>query len=236
MKTTEKELSPIQLWKENGIVKGDFEFQCGGDQMNDTTLTFYNEKGEEVECEELANYIDGEIYNQVEFYVNSDGHYQGESGNVYITLEEDEDEEDGATFVYNKESESEWNESCTEVGYCDLTPAEAEFVKDKIHSIVGGGDGEAINYKKDCILTDEDEELLKSISDKIEDFATNHQMKEAEGEENEWFTYTTDMEESNEANSDREFEYDEDNPTIIIDGQIAILINKSYTIYKSENE
>ena len=236
MKTTEKELSPIQLWKENGIVKGDFEFQCGGDQMNDTTLTFYNEKGEEVECEELANYIDGEIYNQVEFYVNSDGHYQGESGNVYITLEEDEDEEDGATFVYDKESESEWNESCTEVGYCDLTPAEAEFVKDKIHSIVGGGDGEAINYKKDCILTDEDEELLKSISDKIEDFATNHQMKEAEGEENEWFTYTTDMEESNEANSDREFEYDEDNPTIIIDGQIAILINKSYTIYKSENE
>lgn len=236
MKTTEKELSPIQLWKENGIVKGDFEFQCGGDQMNDTTLTFYNEKGEEVECEELANYIDGEIYNQVEFYVNSDGHYQGESGNVYITLEEDEDEEDGATFVYDKESESEWNESFTEVGYCDLTPAEAEFVKDKIHSIVGGGDGEAINYKKDCILTDEDEELLKSISDKIEDFATNHQMKEAEGEENEWFTYTTDMEESNEANSDREFEYDEDNPTAIIDGQIAILINKSYTIYKSENE
>ena len=203
MKTTEKELSPIQLWKENGIVKGDFEFQCGGDQMNDTTLTFYNEKGEEVECEELANYIDGEIYNQVEFYVNSDGHYQGESGNVYITLEEDEDEEDGATFVYNKESESEWNESCTEVGYCDLTPAEAEFVKDKIHSIVGGGDGEAINYKKDCILTDEDEELLKSIGDKIEDFAINYQMKEAEGEENEWFTYTTDMEESNEANSDR---------------------------------
>ena len=236
MKTTEKELSPIQLWKENGIVKGDFEFQCGGDQMNDTTLTFYNEKGEEVECEELANYIDGEIYNQVEFYVNSDGHYQGESGNVYITLEEDEDDEDGATFVYNKESESEWNESFTEVGYCDLTPAEAEFVKDKIHSIVGGGDGEAINYKKDCILTDEDEELLKSIGDKIEDFATNYQMKESEGEENEWFTYTTDMEESNEANSDREFEYDEDNPTAIIDGQIAILINKSFTIYKSENE
>lgn len=236
MKTTEKELSPIQLWKEKGIVKGDFEFQCGGDQMNDTTLTFYNEKGEEVECEELADYIDGEIYNQVEFYVNSDGHYQGESGNVYITLEEDEDEEDGATFVYDKESESEWSESFTEVGYCDLTPAEAEFVKDKIHSIVGGGDGEAINYKKDCILTDEDEELLKSISDKIEDFAINYQMKESEGEENEWFTYTTDMEESNEANSDREFEYDEDNPTAIIDGQIAILINKSFTIYKSENE
>lgn len=234
MKTTEKELSPIQLWKENGIVKGDFEFQCGGDQMNDTTLTFYNEKGEEVECEELASYIDNEIYNQVEFYVNSDGHYQGESGNVYITLEEDEDEEDGATFVYEKESESEWNENFSELGYCELTPAEAEFVEDKIHSIVGGGDGEAINYKKDCILTDEDEELLKSISDKIEDFATNHQMKEAEGEENEWFTYTTDMEDAHNNNDIDGYDYDENNPSLVVNNTIAVYINKSFTIYKAD--
>ena len=233
MKTTEKELSPIQLWKEKGIVKGDFEFQCGGDQMNDTTLTFYNEKGEEVECEELESYIDNVIYNEVEFYVNSDGHYQGECGNVYITLEEDDDAEDGAIFVYDKQSESEWNESFTEVGYCELTPEEAEFVKDKIHSIVGGGDGEAINYKKDCILTDEDEVLLKNISDKIENFAIDYQMKEAEGEENEWFTYTTDI---GEANEEAEVEYDEENPTAIIDGQIGVVINKSFTIYKSENE
>ena len=231
MKTTEKELSPIQLWKEKGIVKGDFEFQCGGDQMNDTTLTFYNEKGEEVECEELESYIDNVIYNEVEFYVNSDGHYQGECGNVYITLEEDDDAEDGAIFVYDKQSESEWNESFTEVGYCELTPEEAEFVKDKIHSIVGGGDGEAINYKKDCILTDEDEVLLKSISDKIENFAIDYQMKEAEGEENEWFTYTTDI---GEANEEAEVEYDEENPTAVIDGKIAVVINKSFTIYKAD--
>lgn len=234
MKTTEKELSPIQLWKENGIVKGDFEFQCGGDQMNDTNLKFYNEAGEEVVCEELADYIDGEIYNQVEFYVNSDGHYQGESGFVYITLEEDDDAEDGASFSYEKESESEWNENFDEVGYCELTPAEAEFVEDKIHSIVGGGDGDAVNYKADCILTDEDEALLKSICSKIEDFATEYQMKDAEGEENDWFNYTTDMEDANNNSHIEDYEYDENNPTLVVNNTIAVYINKSFTIYKAD--
>lgn len=234
MKTTEKELSPIQLWKENGIVKGDFEFQCGGDQMNDTNLKFYNEAGEEVVCEELADYIDGEVYNQVEFYVNSDGHYQGESGNVYITLEEDDDAEDGASFSYEKESESEWNENFDEVGYCELTPAEAEFVKDKIHSIVGGGDGDAVNYKADCILTDEDEALLKSICSKIEDYAVEYQMKDAEGEENDWFNYTTDMEDANNNSHIEDYEYDENNPTLVVNNTIAVYINKSFTIYKAD--
>ncbi len=56
-------------------------------------------------------------------------------------------------------------------------------------------------------------------------------MKEAEGEENEWFTYTTDI---GEANEEAEVEYDEENPTAVIDGKIAIVINKSFTIYKED--
>lgn len=230
METTNVELSPIELWKKLGIVKGDFEFQCGGDQMNDTNITFYNEKGEEVSSPELEDYIDNEIYNQVEFYVNSDGHYQGESGNVYITLEEDEDSEEGASFVYDKESESEWNESFSEVGYCELTPEEAEVVQKYVHSLVGGGDGEATNYKGDCILNDDEEALLESVVNKISDFATDYQIKEAEGEENDWFTYTTDME---EADIDG-YEYDENNPTLVVDNTIAVHINKSFTIFKAD--
>ena len=65
MKTTEKELSPIQLWKEKGIVKGDFEFQCGGDQMNDYTFTFHTKDGE-IKCEELDTYFDGEVYKNLD--------------------------------------------------------------------------------------------------------------------------------------------------------------------------
>jgi hypothetical protein len=229
METTNVELNPIQLWKKLGIVKADFEFQCGGDQMNDTTLTFYNDKGEEVDCPELESYIDNDIYNQVEFYVNSDGHYQGESGNVYITLEEDDEEEDGATFIYDKQSESEWTESFSEVGYCQLTPEETNFVKNYIHSFVGGGDGEATNFKADCILNDEEEVMLESIVEKIRDFAHEYQFKEAEGEENDWMTYTTDMEEA-----DIENDYDENNPSLIVGNTIAININKSFTIYKAD--
>lgn len=235
MKTTELTdlQTAINTWKALGIVKGDFEFQCGGDQMNDTSITFTNEAGEEVKSEELEDYFDGEVYNQVEFYVNSDGHYQGEMGNVYIELDEDED---GESFNYTKEAESEWNESFDELGFCELTPAEMEFVKDKIHSIVGGQDGEAINYKTDCILTDEDEDLLKSLSNKIEIFAVEHKMKDAEGEENDWFTYTTDMEDADNHSliEDEGYEYDENNPTLIKDNCIAIHINKSFTIYKAD--
>jgi hypothetical protein len=234
MKTTEKELSPIELWKEKGIVKGDFEFQCGGDQMNDTNITFYNEAGEEVDCPELADYIDNDIYNQVEFYVNSDGHYQGEAGNVYITLEEDDDAEDGASFVYDKQSESEWTESSSEVGYCELTEEEANFVKKYIHSFVGGGDGEATNFKTDCILNDAEEELLESITEKIREYAHEYQFENAEGEENEWMTYTTNMDEAEIDIAD--YEYDENNPSLIVGNEIAVNINKSFTIYKSEND
>lgn len=234
MKTTEKELSPIQLWKELGIVRGEFEFQCGGDQMNDTSITFFNDKGEEVQSEELEDYFDNDIYNQVEFYVNSDGHYQGESGYVYIEFEEDADEEEGGRFTYDKQSESEWNESFTEVGYCKLTDAEVEIAKKFVHSIVGGSDGDATNYKADCILNDEEEELLESIVSKIRDFAECYQFENSEGEENEWYTYTTDMEDANNEGLVSDYEYDENNPSLIVDNAIAVYINKSFTIYKQD--
>ena len=228
MKTTE--LTDVQqmiaLWNEKGIVKGEFIFQCGGDQMNDTEIHFYNDAGDEVMCDELEGYIDGEVYNQVEFYVNSDGHYQGESGSVYIELNDEGDD-----FTYSKTSESEWNESFSEVGYCELTEQEIAFVKDKIHSLVGGGDGEATNFKRDCILTDDEVALLESITDKIRDFAETYTFENSEGEENEWFTYTTDM---GEAEMDTEVEYNEANPTFTKDNTIAVLINKSFIIYKEE--
>jgi len=225
----------IKEWKAKGIERCNMEFQCGGDSMNDYTFTFFDKDEKELESDTLNAYFDEEVYKNVEFYVNSDGHYQGESGNVEINFEEDVDNEDGGYFSYAKSSESEWNESFNEVGYCELTEAEQQFVKDKIHSIVGGNDGEATNYKGDCILTDEEEELLASVVSKIEDYATSYSFENSEGEENDWFTYTTDMGEA-EADTEIVGELDEANPTIIVDGKVGISINKSFTIYKSENE
>jgi hypothetical protein len=224
----------IALWKEKGIVRGEFVFQCGGDQMNDTEIHFYNDKNEEVDCPELEDYIDGEIYNQVEFYVNSDGHYQGEAGVVTIELNDDDEDED---FTYSKSSESEWNESFDTTTFFELTKEEFEFFKDYVHSIVGGTDGNRINYKRDSILNDDQVEVRDEILSRIEDFACDYDIEDADGEFNEWYNYSTNLEESNYEADD--YEYDESNPSLlkVIDGKyfVAVYISKSYTIYKEED-
>ena len=97
----------IKLWKELGVTHIDFEFCCGGDSMNDTTLNIH--KGDEIiENNELETFFDNEVYKRVEFYVNSDGHYQGESGNVLIELNDEGDD-----FNFMKSAQSEWCERKT---------------------------------------------------------------------------------------------------------------------------
>ena len=108
-----------------------------------------------------------------------------------------------------------------------ITQAEQTILRDKIHSIVGGEDGEALNYKADCILSDEEEELLIEIIDKINDFTVEYQFEEFEGEPDNWFSYTTDIEEL----SEREFE---DAVITIKDNELAISISRQFTVFKSE--
>ena len=95
----------VEIWKREGIDRVEFDFSCGGDSMNDTELRFYKGNKEIEETWGLEAYFDDEVYENVEFYENSDGHYQGESGTVTITLNEDEDE-----FDYEKSSTEEWLE------------------------------------------------------------------------------------------------------------------------------
>jgi hypothetical protein len=108
-----------------------------------------------------------------------------------------------------------------------ITEAEQIVLKDKIHSIVGGEDGEALNYKADCILTDNEEELLTTIINKINDFVSEYEFKEFEGDPDDWYTYTTDIEEL----SEREF----DDAVITIENVgLAISISRLFTVFKSE--
>ena len=59
----------IQLWNELEITHIDFEFTCGGDSMNDTTLNIH--KGDEIiENDVIATYFDNEVYNAVEFILS----------------------------------------------------------------------------------------------------------------------------------------------------------------------
>jgi len=189
----------VSEWKKLGIDNANMEFSCGGDSMNDYSFTFYTKNKSavtgrpeniEVESELLISFFDLQIFDDVEFYVNSDGHYIGESGNVVITLNDDED-----GFVYDKQSQSEWSESYEETIHIRLSNSEVEFIKNKILNINGGQDGDAtFNYKIDCVITDEEEELIETLGKRLENECETYEFQDVEGEEEDWFTWSTNQE------------------------------------------
>lgn len=180
----------VTEWKKLGIDNANMNFSCGGDSMGDYSFEFYTSEKVEVKSGELFSFFETEIYEAVKFYEDSNGHYIGESGNVVITLN---DEEDG--FVYDKQSQSEWSESCEETIHIKLSKEEIEFVKNKILNINGGTDGDAtFNYKLDCIITDEDEEIIEVLGKRLETDCEVYEFEDVEGEEEEWFTWSTNQE------------------------------------------
>jgi len=205
----------IALWKELGITTADMEFSCGGDSMNDYHFSFYNSENKEVQSGELESFFDDDVFKRVEFYVNSDGHYIGESGNVSIELSEDEENPD---FVYYKNAQAEWSESFTDEVAVELTEKEVEFVRSKVLNLVGSQDGDAINYKGDCILNNEEEQISDTISQKISDVVKNHEFENAEGEEEEWFQYNTD-------------EVDSDVLPKIVGNTLFVSLTKQFLVY-----
>jgi hypothetical protein len=158
----------IQLWKENGVANIDYEFDCGGDNMGETTLNILDKEGELIECKEIEDYFENKIYDNVEFYVNSDGHYMGERGNVYVYLEENEGE---PYFDYSKSSMEEYNEREDFDVMIELSDEEIEYVGLYVNNInTGWGDDMNFNYKTDFIKTDRHEEIEKSIDEKLTQF------------------------------------------------------------------
>ena len=209
----------IQLWKELQITHIDFEFTCGGDSMNDTTLVIH--KGDEViENETISVYFDNEVYNAVEFYVNSDGHYMGESGNVLIELDDDEE-----TFNFMKSAQAEYCERTTNKVEVELTDEEIEFVKEFVRDINGGeGEGSNLNYKKDFIINEKRKELIDSIGEKVADICGGFAPEiEGSGDLSDWYSFTTN-------------EDDITNSEVIIEGNklIVSVTNEYYDFVDSE--
>lgn len=184
----------ITLWKELGITSANMEFSCGGDSMNDYVFKFHtdNSENKEVESSELNSFFDDEVFRKVEFYENSDGHYIGEFGNVEIVLEEDDED-----FSYYKSAQSEWSENFTDEVVVELTEKEVDFVRTKVLNLVGGEDGSSINYKGDCILNDDEEQISDTLLIKIYDKVENHEFENGNGEQQDWFQFGT-----NEVDSD----------------------------------
>ena len=216
----------VSEWKKLGIDNANMEFSCGGDSMSDYSFTFYTKNKSavtgrpeniEVESEELVVFFDRQIFDDVEFYVNSDGHYIGESGNVVITLNDDED-----GFEYDKQSQSEWSESYEETIHIRLSNSEVEFIKNKILNINGGQDGDAtFNYKIDCVITDEEEELIETLGKRLENECETYEFKDVEGEEEDWFTWSTNQE------VDDVIQFTEED-------EMLVMVRRNYIQYKED--
>lgn len=213
----------IKEWKELGIIRAEFEFSCGGDSMNDTTLNFYNEKNKVVQSSNLEDYFDNEVYKNVTFYEASDGHYQGEAGVVTIELDEESDDVEEHDFTYSKDSEAEYNEQFTETTYVSLTDEQAEFVKKNVSNMNGGDDGWTINYKRDFIMTDNDEKIVSELETLIDDCADSYDFENAQGESTDWWNYTTMIE-------------DDDTEDLQIKGNdLKIQVSRTFVVYQSSD-
>lgn len=177
----------IILWKELKIASCTMEFSCGGDSMNDWSFAFYSEKGGSIESEELKDYFDAEVFEEVEFYVNSDGHYVGEAGKVEITLNDE-----GDAFEYMKDAESEYDEQHTEITDIALPENMIRFIEENVSNINGGENDITINFKRDFILSDEEEVLMKELEEKLkEDVNDFMPEQEINGDIKDWRTFTT---------------------------------------------
>lgn len=91
--TPEREIELYKLFIKHKLDRIECEYNAGGDSMGDTNITFYK-KGKEdyyVHTDLCENEWTDYIYDNVEFYGNSDGHYLGEFGKIIISKDEDED-------------------------------------------------------------------------------------------------------------------------------------------------
>lgn len=210
----------INEWKELGIDECMMEFSCGGDSMNDWNYTFVDKDGTNIEDRGLTSFFDDEVFKRVDFYVNSDGHYQGEAGTVYITLNDEGDD-----FCYDKEAESEFSESHSERIETILSDEQIKLLKNKVVSM-RSSDWESIEvvYKNPCILSQEDEELIKDIDAHFTEVATDCEFQEV-----------PDHWEDNEGSWN--WEFDCENPESWEEGnKVFLAVTKQYIVYKPSEE
>lgn len=176
----------IALWKEKNVDRCIMEFSCGGDSMNDYSFVLYDDSDNEVDCKELEDYFENEVFDNVEFYEASDGHYLGESGEVVIMLEDDQ-------FAYHKDSKSEWSEQVNDAFEYPLTDDQFNVVNKYVRNIVGGDEGDFINYRIDFIMTNEINDILQHIKDDIHNLSDEHEFVDQEGDSENWWRYEAEL-------------------------------------------
>jgi hypothetical protein len=215
MKTQTVELEQsLKTWKDLKIDHCIMNFSCGGDSMNDFSFEFFDENENVLHSDELDKFFEEEVFDRVDFYVNSDGHYLGEFGTVHIELNEEENR-----FEYSKSGSSEYSETTTENFDYQLTDEEFILLRDKISDINGDSWSTNVNYKTDCIINDDESNILEELENKIKDFICSVDFENELGESQE----ETDVFECTVEN-----DLNEENKTI------SISITRSYYVVISE--
>jgi len=181
MKTQTVELEQsLKTWKDLKIDHCTMNFSCGGDSMNDFSFEFFDENENVLHSDELDKFFEEEVFDRVDFYVNSDGHYLGEFGTVHIELNEEENR-----FEYSKSASSEYSETTTENFDYQLTDEEFILLRDKISDINGDSWSMNVNYKTDCIINDDESNILEELENKIKDFICSVDFENELGESQE---------------------------------------------------
>ena len=143
----------------------------------------------------------------------------GEAGTVEIVLDEDSDSE--PNFSFAKFSESEWSETYSDYLEIELSELETNILENYIQNINGGEMEEGnVNYKIDCILTDEETAALDDLVKRIGNEAEQHEFDSASGEKQDWYTWSTD---------------DGDDEIEITDGKLRVQVRRSFTEFHQEN-
>jgi hypothetical protein len=96
------------------------------------------------------------------------------------------DEYDGElSFTYNKEAKSEFEETFSGTMEFNLTEVEVKLLEEKISNFnKSEWDSQVfINYKDDCVITDEEEVILNDLIKRIEDDSFDFEIEDAIGEE-----------------------------------------------------
>jgi len=142
-----KEQKLIELWKQFDIMEAIFDFSCGGDSMNDTDLHILNSNAEEINNKEFRELLEDYIYDNVSFYVNSNGSYIGEYGKVDVVLENDK------LNCYKTALSEHYNSDTYTINFPKNLIEKYNDIFEYILNIRGTYDDRIINYSKDFILT-----------------------------------------------------------------------------------
>ena len=165
--TTQDEVSRIkELFTSGKVDKIVWNYQAGGDSLNDYSSNFYL-NNEEVTVEDID--VSDYVLDIIDIAEASDGHYLGEFGNVIITLEDDE-------LQVVKDYQTEWSVSEDEVMYISVSEKQIEILK-KIKSFtlsVYEHSLEDIDFTEDLYITNEMstaiDNIIENAIDKADDF------------------------------------------------------------------